>query len=73
MFDEFGLCFVVLYVLELFDWDVIFGCSVLCIFEIGFGMGVLIVEIVVYCLGDDFFGVEVYELGVGVLLKLIGE
>lgn len=54
---------------EVQDFDVIFGCQVLWIFEIGFGMGYFILEMVVVVFDIDFIGVEVYKLGVGVLFN----
>lgn len=44
MLVELGLCFVLFFkVGEWFDLKVVFGCEVLVVFEIGFGMGGVIV------------------------------
>lgn len=57
----------------LFDFVVLFGCDVLVILEIGFGMGVLLVVMVKVKLEQNFFGIEVYFLGVGVCLVFVEE
>lgn len=58
---------------DMLDFFVFFGCEVLVMFEIGFGMGVLLVVMVKDCFEQDFFGIEVYLLGVGVCLVFVYE
>ncbi|CAH2811493.1 MAG: tRNA (guanine(46)-N(7))-methyltransferase (EC [uncultured Caballeronia sp.] len=71
--DELGPRFVVPYAPQLADWDALFGRQAPRVLEIGFGMGATTAEIAAARPGDDLIGVEVYEPGVGALLKLIGE
>lgn len=58
---------VLLLLLEIFGW------SVFVVVEIGFGMGKLLVEMVVNVFEKDFIGIEVYCLGVGVCLVEVSE
>lgn len=50
-----------------------FGNDNLVVLEIGFGMGVFLVEMVKNVFEKNFFGIEVYSLGVGVCLVLVCE
>lgn len=71
--SELGPRFVVPFTSINQDWDAIFGRHAPRILDIGFGMGTCTAEIAANRSSDDFLGVEVYEPGVGALLKLIGE
>lgn len=57
----------------LVDFVMLFGCEVLVMLEIGFGMGVFLVVMVKVCLEQNFFGIEVYLFGVGVCLVFVYE
>lgn len=46
MFDDCWLCFGLDFIGELCDLDVIFGCDVFKVLEIGFGNGVVLCFVV---------------------------
>ena len=59
------------YAPALLDSKVAFGREAPLILEIGFGMGETTEQIALARPGDNFLGVEVFEAGVGALLKRI--
>lgn len=61
------------YQANLLDYDATFGRHAPTILEIGFGMGETTQKIAQLRDGDNFLGVEVFNAGVGALLKRIEE
>ncbi|MDU0810605.1 MAG: tRNA (guanosine(46)-N7)-methyltransferase TrmB [Burkholderia sp.] len=70
---ELGPSFIISYSLNSPDWNTVFNRTAPRILEIGFGMGITTAEIAKRRPKDDFIGIEVYEPGIGALLRLIDE
>ncbi|CAG7597856.1 tRNA (guanosine(46)-N7)-methyltransferase TrmB [Candidatus Vallotia tarda] len=71
--ERLGPQFKLPYMNTQLDYKISFGRDAPLILEIGFGMGTTTVDIAAQRLSDNFLGIEVYEPGVGALLKLIEE
>lgn len=71
--NELGPRFVLPYVPEKLDLDVVFQRAADTILEIGFGMGGATAEIASAQPENNYLGIEVHTPGVGALLKQIGE
>ncbi|UDG83240.1 tRNA (guanosine(46)-N7)-methyltransferase TrmB [Candidatus Vallotia lariciata] len=69
--EKLGPKFKLPYTDARLDYKVIFGRDAPLVLEIGCGMGTTTVDIATQRTRDNFLGIEVYEPGIGSLLKLI--